>query len=132
MQEGSLTVLFIVACHLIACLSSQSEDFVLLVLLCSWLSVAASDSSEEFQVLDFFSGKGRITELASKAGLRAAALDLSMESRSEPPRYRKKAGRSFRSPMDWNGESGFAFFVPKHARASVSRVGLFACLWILP
>ena len=80
-------------------------------MLCSWLSVESSDSAVEYHVLDFFSGKGRISQLASRVGLSAAAVDLAMDTRTEPPRYRRKASRAFRSPMDINGESGFVLFV---------------------
>ena len=82
------------------------EDFVLLVLLCSWLT-CAYPTSTPFEILDLFSGKSRIAKLASLAGYSCASYDLCMDDKRRF-RYRKKANRGFRSPMDWNGDAGFA------------------------
>ena len=85
-----------------------TKDFILLILLCSWLSFAYP-VDPPFEVLDLFAGRGRISELACKLGCSAAAYDLKLDQ--EPRRrFRRKAGREFRSPMDWNGEAGFASF----------------------
>lgn len=82
-----------------------------MILLCYWLSYNHAPLAP-FEVLDFFSGRGRIAQLATRAGFATAAVDLSLDV-SEQRRYRKKAGRYFRSPMDWNGDSGFVLSASK-------------------
>ena len=85
------------------------QDFALLVMLCAWMPLGAP-LKEPYKLLDFFSGRGRIAELASKAGVACAATDMSVDKDQLGQRCRQKAGRSFRSVMDWNGDAGFASF----------------------
>ena len=99
---------------------------MLLVLLCSWLPCAFKHDQdfEPYKLLDFFAGKGRISQLAARAGIPCASLDLCMDpghsSKKGPRRTHKKANRRYRSSMDWNGDSGLVFFDCKKIRIILS------------
>ena len=79
--------------------------------------------------LGFLSGRGRIATLASRAGFACAATDMAVDKDKRGQRCRLKASRSFRSVMDWNGDSGFATFGGTSPRASVQpRLVVLLCL----
>ena len=82
-----------------------------MVMLAYWLPCTTTNKSS-YQVLDLFSGRGRISQLAAKAGLAVASYDLCMARKQDPKigRPTKKASRPYRSVMDWNGDSGFLLF----------------------
>lgn len=61
-----------------------------------------------FELLDFFCGKARISQLAVKAGFHVASFDLGIPGGTRMHRFREKAKRPFRAAMDWNGDAGFA------------------------
>lgn len=104
------------------------QDFALLVMLCSWMAIGAPQK-EPYEILDFFSGRGRIATLASRAGFACAATDMAVDKDKRGQRCRLKASRSFRSVMDWNGDSGFASFGGTSPRASVQpRLVVLLCL----
>lgn len=79
-----------------------------MILLVSFLNIPQW-SEQDLDVLDLFSGKARISKLASWMGLKAKAVDLSYH----PVRYpeKRKRGKLPRSCMDINGAAGFAFLI---------------------
>lgn len=85
-----------------------TKDFILIVWLCAYLVVGPLRVSEEWEIVEFFSGTGRISRLAAKAGLTCASYEIQLAG---APKKKKKNKRHFprRSPMDFNGECGFAF-----------------------
>ena len=107
------------------------QDFALLVMLCSWMAIGAPQK-EPYEILDFFSGRGRIATLASRAGFACAATDMAVDKDKRGQRCRLKASRSFRSVMDWNGDSGFASFGGTSPRASVQQGWWCFCAYAQP
>ena len=88
----------------------EPKDFILLVLLSSWLVLGPYNGGcTSWEIIDFFSGKGRISRLAAKAGFRVASYEILHDL---PTSKRRRKNRNFprRSFMDFNGESGFAYF----------------------
>ena len=71
---------------------------VTLVLLVWWLEIPRSQASE-YQVVEFFSGVGRIAALATHVGFQSAAVDIEYGTE-----YAKK--HNTRSPMDLNSNAG--------------------------
>ena len=85
-------------CDLMRC----SQDFILLVLLTSWMGLK---TPEGIQVLEFFAGKARIARAAHKAGYVSRACEIDFD---KPPRgVESKRGGAKRSHMDINGSAGF-------------------------
>lgn len=82
------------------------EDFILLILLCSWLPMSQPDAP--WDVLDYFCGVGRISQLASKVGFQSAARDIKHHQPDARSESQRKSGRHKRSRFDINGEVGFA------------------------
>lgn len=82
------------------------EDFILLILLCSWLPMSQPDAP--WDVLDYFCGVGRISQLASKLGFQSAACDIKHHQPDARSESQRKSGRPKRSRFDINGEVGFA------------------------
>lgn len=72
------------------------EVVLLLVLLVSWMDLP---KGEEFQVLEFFAGVGRIAAFAQLYGFKSGAIDIT---------YGEKQfkARGKRSPLDINSDSG--------------------------
>ena len=106
-----------------AALAAEAEDLVLLVLLCSWLSIEElTTSTDEWDLLDYFCGEGRIAKLASKVGLKAAACDINLLPRTGQSTSQARSGRHARWPMDINGEVGFVFLVVR-LRAPAGHLG---------
>ena len=62
------------------------------------------DFGMEWDVLDFFAGKARISHIARAKGYKAAAFDVDLASAK---RKRKSIWRASRSPMDINSDAGF-------------------------
>lgn len=86
-----------------ACLrTGLAKVVVFLVLLVWWMDIPHSSINQEYQVLEFFAGVGRIASLAKLAGFHAVPIDLS---------YGEEIGRQMgkRSPMDLNSNSGMVF-----------------------
>lgn len=66
-------------------------------------------SKEPLDVLEFFSGKARISKMASWLGLEVRSIDILYD---ETPKVRSKhSGKEQRSAMDINGEAGFVLLV---------------------
>lgn len=80
-----------------------------MVILVSFLSVPLWDqeSNRMLDVVELFAGVARISRLASWAGLRARAYDITYTPVRHPQKL--KRGKFRRSPMDLNGAAGFAF-----------------------
>ena len=95
------------------CLGAQNhvaQDFVLLALLCSFLVQGPLRGSETWDVIEFFSGKGRLSRLAAKAGFKVASFELELDKNGKKNRRKPKRNHfPQRSFMDFNGEVGFAF-----------------------
>jgi len=83
-----------------------TKDFILMVWLCAYLVVGPLCVSEEWEIVEFFSGTGRISRFGAKAGLTCASYEIQLAS---APKKKKKNKRHCRSSMDFNGECGFAF-----------------------
>ena len=77
---------------------AMAQVVVLLVLLVWWLEIPQCQHSE-YQVVEFYSGVGRIAQLATKVGFVAAAVD-----KDYGLDYAKKNNK--RSPMDINSNAG--------------------------
>ena len=84
-----------------------------MVLLVSFLDVPGWSTWSEngLEVIDLFSGKARISRLASWLGYKSRAFDMAYH----PVRYpqRRKRGKLPRGCMDINGSAGFANLNPK-------------------
>ena len=63
---------------------------------------------ETWEVVEFFSGKGRISRLAAKAGYPTASFELELDTSFKNKPKKKNWPFSHRSFMDFNGESGYA------------------------
>ena len=75
---------------------------ILLVLLVSWLDLP---KGEEFQVIEYFAGVGRIAALSRYVGYKSAAVDITYDSEQF-----KRSGK--RSPMDINSDAGLVWLDP--------------------
>ena len=80
----------------------------MLILLVSWLPLPPKE--QPWEVLEFFSGRGRLSSLAAKCGFSVGSFDINML----PKRLRKRSQKQRtyfrrRQPMDINGEVGFSF-----------------------
>ena len=93
--------------------STLSKDFIILVLLVSWLDMGSlSEPACPWDVLEFFSGQGRISTLAAKAGFAVASSDIEL---GHPSVHRSRERNPIkadlfpdRAPLDMNGEIGMA------------------------
>ena len=74
------------------------------MLLCSFLNYVRLDGLHEYEVVDLFAGKARISTLASMMGYRAAAYDI---DHAKAKTKRKSIWRASRSVMDINSDAGF-------------------------
>lgn len=82
---------------------------MLLVLLCGCLLQGPFGEAQplrRWDVIEYFSGTGRLSKMAAKAGLVVASFEILLDAPKS-----KKRNKHFhpRSSMDMNGESGFAF-----------------------
>jgi len=83
-----------------------TEVVIFLILLVWWLDVPKMEN-EPFQVVEFFSGAGRIAGFSKRVGLRSAAVDI-----QHGDAYAASAGK--RSPMDINSDAGLVPLVSKN------------------
>ena len=83
-----------------ACPGEKTKVVVLLVLLVWWLDIPKSEEAP-YQVIEYFSGVGRIAGIAKRTGLKSAAVDI-----EQGEEYAKKRGKRTRSPMDINSNAG--------------------------
>lgn len=79
---------------------NSPQVIILLILLVSWLDLPAEGAP--FQVVEVFSGVGRIAGLAETVGYKSAAIDIEIGNA-----YAQKHQK--RSPMDINSNAGLAF-----------------------
>ena len=87
--------------------SPSAKDFILVMLLCSWLVVPRPRSP--WQVIEYFSGKGRVSALAAKTGFAVASFDIDRGHIPKPKRKNQKKYKfAKRNTMDINGEVGMA------------------------
>lgn len=86
------------------------EDFIAAVLLTAWLDLPEIG---HFEVVEFFSGKARISRFCARMGLMTGAYDITYDQTSGTTRssYNGKYKRSY---MDINSNAGFLFlaFIP--------------------
>ena len=76
-----------------------SEEVLFLILLVWWLPVSQHDGT---QVIEFFAGVGRISEMAALMGYKSKSYDIDYTAE-----WAKKKHK--RSPMDLNSNAGFTF-----------------------
>ncbi len=79
--------------------TATSEVIVLLVLLTWWQDLPSKEGGPIYEVLEFFSGVGRVAAMAKRAGYTTAAVDIEIG---------KHIGeqRGTRPPMDINSNAG--------------------------
>ena len=87
----------------------RHKDFVLLALLCAFLAQGPLRNQTTWEMVEYFSGLGRLSRLAAKAGFPTASFDLNMDAYYRRKKPRKTHPFPSRSYMDMNGEAGFAF-----------------------
>lgn len=108
--EPELTLIVVRVSNLMF-FGGTAQDFIFLVLMCSWLSYVSLDAGCGWSVIDLFCGQARISRLAAKLGFRTASVDVKIDGSDAP--FRKKKRSKFPGPkrnfMDINGHSGFAF-----------------------
>lgn len=86
---------------------TKHEDFVLLVCAISFLYTPESDKIANLDLVEFFSGKARVSRLASWLGYNVRAYDIDYEQPSTQGGF--KRGKMSRSPMDMNGAAGLVY-----------------------
>lgn len=88
-------------------LLSQSQAFLELVCLVSFLSAPAWEKGGniDLDLVEFFSGRARLSKLASWCGLNVRSFDIDYEKIKGSAVF--KRGKVRRSPMDLNGAAGF-------------------------
>lgn len=87
--------------------ASAAKDFVYLILLITWMDTRKFVCKSPLNLVEIFSGKGRISKMAAWLGLEVRAVDITY---CRPWRKRSKWNkRRQRSPMDLCGEAGFTF-----------------------
>lgn len=79
-----------------------------MVLLCASLAVGSCKGKEEWEIIEFFSGVGRISTLAAKAKIPVASFEISRGAKPKRKKMPKNRSYPSRNSMDFNGESGFA------------------------
>ena len=88
------------------------EDFVLLVLMTSWLRLRAP--SIPYDLLEFFAGSARIARLAKARGYSSVAVDLLYDTTAPPPNTKKKGRKRYQNSkcaMDINTSAWFVILV---------------------
>ena len=97
----------------------QAKVVVLLVLLVSWME-DPPNVQQDYQVIEFFAGVGRIAGMAHHAGYQTAKYDLDYgTSRS------RASGRS--NPMNLNSDAGFVLAVKLILRGKFNElISMFA------
>ena len=84
------------------------QEFIYLILLTTWLEGERWMGQKPIQVLELFSGKARVSKMASYMGLEARAVDIDYDRSGR--KTSKHSGRKQRSSMDFCGEAGFVSF----------------------
>lgn len=85
-----------------------------MVILCGCLVLGPLHALVEWDLVEFFSGDGRISRLAAKLGIQAASYEILLgEKPNKKKKVHKKRSSRPRNTMDFNGECGFAPFGPK-------------------
>ena len=78
--------------------------------MCTWLELGPLHTEQEPDLIEFFSGSGRVSRLAHARGYHAVAIDTLYDTSAPPPRTPKrklKEYRNARSCMDLNSSAGF-------------------------
>ena len=85
------------------------EEFLELVVLITFLDVPtwSEEANSNLDLVEFFSGKARVSRMASWFGYRVKAFDVEYQPIRAPGEF--KRGKHNRSAMDLNGCAGFAF-----------------------
>ena len=89
-----------------------------LVVLCASLAIGSMGTASQWEIIEFFSGRGRLARLASRAGHKVAAYEINM-SFDEPARKRSSRFAK-RQTFDFNGECGFALLGPNPSLVALS------------
>ena len=85
-----------------------AQDFVFIVLMCSWLSCVKLQPVGDWTILDLFCGQANLSKLASNLAFNTWSFDLKFGS-TEPSKGGRKFRGKKRNPMDINGHCGFVF-----------------------
>lgn len=97
----------------------NTKVIILVVLMISWME-DPPEVKQNFQVIEFFSGIGRIAQLSERLGYVSCGYDLDYGKEKA-----KKTGK--RSSMDLNSNAGFVLAVKLILRGAFNNlVGLFA------
>lgn len=81
----------------------SAQDFIALVVLVSFLHLPDL-AGKPYQLIEYFSGKARVSKMAARSGLRVASYDISYDNRPTTWKNGLQRARKF---MDINGEAGF-------------------------
>ena len=92
--------------HLFGLQLLDCQDFICLVLLTAWIELPEMGNSN-LEVLEFYSGKARISKFCSRMGLAARAFDIGYDQPTDATSSFN--GRPKRSFMDMNSCPGFLF-----------------------
>ena len=88
--------------------SCWAQVFLKVLCLVTFIAVPEWEfENGSLDLCDFFSGKARVSKLASWVGYRVRSYDLTYEPVAGDPGQFKR-GQLPRSPMDLNGAAGFA------------------------
>ena len=99
---------------------TAAQVIIFLVLLISWMEDPAVVTKKDIQVLDYFAGAARITQLSERMGYQAVAYDLEYGKRVS-------AKKGKRNPFDLNSNAGFVLAVKLILRCSFNDlVAVFA------
>lgn len=77
-----------------------------LVLLISWLRLPSLGDGPLLDLIEFYSGKARLSKIAHFKGLQARAYDIDYH-KPKPGHKSRFSGRAQRSHFDMNGVTGF-------------------------
>ena len=84
------------------------EDFIWLVLMCTWLHGLFFGNDRPLEVVEFFAGIARVSQLAAQTGYETRAFDIDYH-RPSPGLRSVHSEMPRRSCMDLNGEAGMVF-----------------------
>lgn len=87
------------------CTGAVHEEFIYLVLLTCWLDGQLRPQPKTLDVLEIFSGKARVSKMASWIGLEVRSIDINYDK--PPKKESAHSGKQQRSAMDICGEAGF-------------------------
>ena len=92
---------------------SCAQEFVSFVILTSYLNLPELDSQPEADLLEYFSGKARVSKFAARCGLHVRCFDISYGDKR--PRKWKNGLKRKRQCMDICGDAGFTHLGSKLA-----------------